>query len=90
MIDLLETLEKMMEEYRKGVQKTKVRAMGRAGIQSKGAKESKIKRLGEQESKLAKTSISKATTGLQETVKGQFAKKVTEVFEQHQKKIDDF
>lgn len=86
MIDLLETLGKMMEEYRKGVQKTKVRAMGRAGIQSKGAKESKIKRLGEQESKLAKTSISKATTGLQETVKGQFAKKVTEVLNNTRKK----
>lgn len=43
MIDLLETLEKMMEEYRKGVQKTKVRAMGRAGIQSKGVPVFKVK-----------------------------------------------
>lgn len=79
-----------MEEYRKDVQKAKSRGIGRASIQSKGVMESKTKRLGKQESKLAKTSLSKATIGLEDTVKGQFGKRVTEVFEQHEKKVDDF
>lgn len=83
-------LEKLMKQYRKSMQKTKVRAVGRSGSQSKNTKKAKIILAGEQESKVAKTSISKATTGLQKTVKGQFGKKVTEVFDKQKQTLDKF
>ncbi|WP_206911618.1 hypothetical protein IGL98_000938 [Enterococcus sp. DIV0840] len=87
---MLEALEKLLKEYKKNAQKTKVRAIGRSGVQSKELKKEKIIRLGEQESKRAQKSISKATTGLQDTVKGQFGKKVTEVFDKQKQTLDNF
>lgn len=87
---MLEALEKIMKEYRKNVQKTKVRAIGRSGSQSKELKKEKTIRLGEQESKTAQKAISKATSGLQETVKGQFGKKVTQVFDKQKQTLDNF
>ncbi|MGX4687643.1 hypothetical protein JNUCC83_12440 (plasmid) [Vagococcus sp. JNUCC 83] len=85
-----EVLEKLLKEFKKNVQKSKVRAVGRSGVNSMGKLKKKVKSSGEQESKSAKASISKATTGLQATVKGQFGKKVTEVFDQQQKTLDKF
>lgn len=87
---MLEALEKLLKEYKKNAQKTKVRAIGRSGFQSKEVKKEKIIRLGEQESKSGQKAISKAITGLQETVKGQFGKKVTEVFEKQKQTLDNF
>ncbi|MBP2097648.1 hypothetical protein [Enterococcus rivorum] len=62
---MLDALEQLMKQYKKNLQKAKVRAIGRSGIQSKEVKKAKTIRLGEQESKSAQQSISKATTGLQ-------------------------
>ena len=87
---MLDVLEKLLKEYKKNVQKTKVRSVGRSGVMSKDSLKQATNILGEQESKSAKNSISKATTGLQATVKGQFGKKVIEVFDQQQKTLDNF
>lgn len=87
---MLEALEKLLKEYKKNAQKSKVRAVGRSGVSSMGNLKKKIKSSGEQESESAKASISKATTGLQATVKGQFGKKVTKAFDQQQKTLNKF
>lgn len=87
---MLDILEKLMKEYNKNVQKTKIRAICRSGVQSKEVKKAKTKRLGEQESKQAKKSISTASKGLQESVKGQFGKKVTKVLDTQKKTLDTF
>lgn len=86
----MEALDELMREYKKNVQKTEVKAIGRSGSQSKESKKAKTKKLGKQESKLAKASLSKTTTGLQSTVKGQFGKKITKVFDQQKQMLDEF
>ncbi|MDT2010831.1 hypothetical protein [Carnobacterium divergens] len=86
----MESLEKLMKDYRKNVQKAKTRAIGRSIVQSKELKKTKTKSLGEKESKTAKASCSKATKGLEANVKGQFGKKITEVFDQQQQALDKF
>lgn len=87
---MLEALEKIMKEYRKNMQKAKVKAVGFSGSQSKEQTKEKIIRLGEKESKAAQKAISTATAGLQETVKGQFSKKVTQVLDQQKETLDNF
>ena len=87
---MTDILEKLMKQYKKNLQKTKVRAIGRSGLKSKESKKKKTIRLGEQESKSAQKAISTATNGLQETVKGQFGKKVTQVFDKQKQTLDNF
>lgn len=79
-----------MKQYRKNVQKTKVKAVGRSGNESKETKKSKVKKLGKTELKSAKSSIKTATSGLGESVKGQFGDKVVEVLDNQTKLLDDF
>ncbi len=87
---MVEVLERLLKEYRKNAQKIKVRAIGRSGANSKEIKKRIITRLGTIESRNAQKSISKATKGLEETVKGQFGTKVTEVFEKQKQTLDNF
>lgn len=87
---MLDVLEKLLKEYKKKAQKAKVRAIGRSGSMSTSSLERAVKLLGEQESKSAKTSISKTTKELKSTVKGQFGKKVTEVFDKQKQTLDKF
>lgn len=86
----MDFLDELMKTYNKNVQKVKVGAIGRSGNQSKKEKKSTIKKARKQESKLAKDSISKTTTGLQSTVKGQFSKKITTILDQQKKTLEDF
>ena len=87
---MLDALEKLLKEYKKNSQKAKVRAVGRSGVTSMNSFQQATELQGEQEIKTAKSSISKATKGLQTSVKGQFGKKVTEVFDEQQKILDNF
>lgn len=87
---MLEALDKLMKEYKKNLQKTKVRAIGRAGVRNKESQREIIIRMGEQESKVAEEVIGKATAGLQSSVKGQFGKKVTEVFDKQKQTLAKF
>lgn len=86
----LDLLDELMKMYNKNVQKVKVRAIGRSGNKSKKEKKSTIKNAGKQESELSKDSISKTTTGLQSTVKGQFSKKITTILDQQKQTLDGF
>jgi preprotein translocase subunit SecA len=87
---LLEALEKLWKEHKKNMQKIKARTMGRALLQKKSSITSKIKKAGQAESEQAKASITSATNGLQSSVKGQFGKKVIQVFEKQNKLLDKF
>ncbi|EOL50372.1 hypothetical protein [Enterococcus caccae] len=87
---MLEAVEKLWKEYKKNMQKVSARAIGRALVQKKESEKKKVKRLGEAEEKIAKASISTATSGLQESVKGQFGKKVTQVLDDQGKTLDNF
>lgn len=59
-------------------------------VQQKDSLVKKTKKSGETESESAKSSITSATSGLGETVKGQFGKKVTQVLDEQGKMLDKF
>lgn len=79
-----------MKEFQKNLQKTQVRAVGKACSESKGVTYSETKKSGEKASKSGSKSITKATTGLQSTIKGQFGKKITTVFDKQKQLLKDF
>lgn len=85
---VIEAVEKLWKEYQKNTQKIKVRAFSRLLVMNKNNKRKIIMSLGKEQSKLAKSSISTATKGLQDSVKGQFGKKVTEVFDKQKQTLD--
>ncbi|MFK4567909.1 hypothetical protein [Enterococcus sp. UD-01] len=87
---MLEAIEKLLKEYKKNLQKMSAQATAMALVQKKDSLVKKTKKSGETESESAKSSIISATSGLGETVKGQFGKKVTQVFEEQGKMLDKF
>lgn len=87
---MLEAIEKLLKEYKKNLQKMNAQATAMALVQKKDSLVKKTKKSGEMESESAKSSITSATNGLRETVKGQFGKKVTQVLEDQGKMLDKF
>lgn len=87
---MLETIEKLLKEYKKNLQKVSAQAAAMALTQKKDNFVNKTKKSGETESESAKGSIISATSGLGETVKGQFGKKVTQVLDEQGKMLDKF
>ncbi len=87
---MLETIEKLLKEYKKNLQKVSAQAAAMALIQKKDNFVNKTKKSGETESESAKGSITSAASGLGETVKGQFGKKVTQVLDEQGKMLDKF
>lgn len=87
---MLEAIEKLLKEYKKNLQKMSAQATAMALVQKKDSLVKKTKKSGETESESAKSSITSATNGLGETVKGQFGKKVTQVLEDQGKMLDKF
>ncbi|ALS02702.1 hypothetical protein ATZ33_15355 [Enterococcus silesiacus] len=87
---MLEAIEKLLKEYKKNLQKMSAQATAMALVQKKGSLVKKTKKSGETESESAKNSITSATSGLGETVKGQFGKKVTQVLDEQGKMLDKF
>lgn len=85
---MLEAIEQLLKEYKKNLQKMSARATALALLQRKDTMVQKTKKSGETESESAKNAISSATSGLQETVKGQFGNKVTQVLEEQGKMVD--
>lgn len=85
---MLEAIEKLLKDYKKNLQKISVKTTASALLQKKDAIVKKAKKSGETESDSAKNSISSAISGLEETVKGQFGKKVTQVLDEQGKMLD--
>ena len=87
---MLEAIEKLLKEYKKNLQKMSAQATAMGLVQKKDSLVKKTKKSGETESESAKNSITSATSGLGETVKGQFGKKVTQVLDEQGKMLDKF
>lgn len=86
---MLEAIEKLLKEYKKNLQKMSAQATAMALVQKKDSLVKKTKKSGEAESESAKSSINSATSGLRETVKGQFGKKVIQVLDEQGKMLDN-
>lgn len=76
--------------FRKANQKIAIQGIGRSTNQEKQADSDRIKLRGTEEVEKATEVLNSTGTSLQESVQGQFGKKVTEVFDQQQKTLDKF
>ncbi len=82
-------MEDLLKEFQKNNQKTQVRTLGMQNIRTGEAADKKVRKTGKKEMKMAKTSVSKTSSHLQEAVKGHFGKKVTEVFEKQKDMLEN-
>ncbi|EUJ26746.1 hypothetical protein MFLO_13855 [Listeria floridensis FSL S10-1187] len=86
----MEVLEDLLKEFQKNNQKIQVQALGMQHIRTGEAADKRVRKTGKEEIKMAKTSVSKTSSCLQEAVKGNFGKKVTEVFEKQEEMLENF
>lgn len=87
---MLEALEDLLKEFQKNNQKIQVRTLGMQNRWTGEVADKKVRKTGKEEMKMAKTSVSKTCSHLQEVVKGHFGKKVTEVFEKQEGMLEKF
>lgn len=87
---MLEELEKLWKELKKNNQKTEIRAIGRAKKQKGDKKQKTLKSEGESQLKEVKSSLSATTGGIEESVKGQFGKKIKQVLKEQNQTVDNF
>lgn len=76
--------------HRKETQKIAIEGIGRSGKEQKEKDKEYIKKKGETELKEAGAMIEKSGKDFQNSVKGQFGKKVTEVMEKQKRLLDSF
>ncbi|MBC1318594.1 hypothetical protein [Listeria welshimeri] len=87
---MLEALEDLLKEFQKNNQKTQVLTIGMQNIRMGEVADKKIRKTGKEEIKMARSSVSKTSSHLQEAIKGHFGKKVTEVFEKQEDMLENF
>lgn len=85
---MFELLDQLLHDYKRNLQKMNTKTTGRALIQRKEHIIIKVNRSEKTEIAAAKKAISSATKGLEETVKGQFSKKVVQVLEEQKKMVE--
>ncbi|EOH92390.1 hypothetical protein UAW_03055 [Enterococcus haemoperoxidus ATCC BAA-382] len=76
--------------FRKESQRLAIKGLGKSTNEQKSKDKESIKTKGETELKDAAAMIGTTGSSFQESVKGQFGKKVTEVFEQQKQTMDHF
>lgn len=76
--------------YRKESQKIAIQGLGRSANAEKNTNKESMKKKGETEMERASTMINSTGNSFQELVKGQFGKKVQEVFEQQKQLLKNF
>ncbi|MEI5993035.1 hypothetical protein [Candidatus Enterococcus mansonii] len=76
--------------FRKESQRLAIKGLGKSTNEQKNTDKESIKTQGESKLKEAAAMIGKTGSSFQESVKGQFGKKVTEVFEQQKQTMDNF
>lgn len=82
--------DELLKKMRKRYQESAVRAIGMAGVQNSGNDQKSAEKKGKVILEEAKTSLSKTTKSLEESIKGQFGKSVKEAFDKQEKKLDSF
>ena len=75
--------------FRKESQKIAIQAVGRNSVQESTSDKDSIQRRGKETINEARTVISSTGSSLQKSVKGQFGDKVSEVFEEQKKMLQE-
>lgn len=76
--------------FRKENQRLAIEGIGKGATEQKNTDKESLKTKGETALKEAGTMISSSGSSLQESIKGQFGKKITEVFDKQQQTLDTF
>lgn len=84
----MDVIEKLWKEYKKNTQKIKARAISRSTVSQQSRTVQTFKKQGKEATEQAKSSTSEASEGLQQSVQGQFGKKVTEVFDKQKETLE--
>ncbi|WP_341485242.1 hypothetical protein VNN41_11220 (plasmid) [Lactococcus garvieae] len=77
----MEIIDKLIKEAQKEFQRLQIQAKGLIIAVKSGENRTKLEKDAEKEANQAKQSISKNSSELKEAIKGNFANKVSEVFE---------
>jgi|GEM_PF-3576393 hypothetical protein len=77
----MEIIDKLIKEAEKEFQRLQIQAKGLISAVKSGENRTKLEKDAEKEANQAKQSISKNSSELKEAIKGNFANKVSEVFE---------
>lgn len=87
---MFELLEDLQKEFMKNVQKAHVRVISRAFLQREEYEYQRVKQKAKDQLENAQADLKKASSELEEAIKGQFQKKAVATFEKQQKELDHF
>ena len=84
----MDVIEKLWKEYKKSTQKIKTTAISHTLMNKQSKLVNSTEKESQEQIKQAKSTTGEATKGLQQSVKGQFGKKVTEVLTKQEKTLN--
>lgn len=82
-------MQKLLKDYKKKTQKLIVETRSQLLVEKKDRQRKTIKRSGKKQLEEAQEVLITANKGLKTSIKGQFGKKVTVVFEEQKKTLED-
>ncbi|OTN83935.1 hypothetical protein IGL98_000112 [Enterococcus sp. DIV0840] len=85
---MTDLIDELLKKIRKRYQAASVRAIGMAGVQNSENNQKNAEKKGKVILEEAKTSLSRTTSSLEGSIKGQFGKSVKEAFDKQEKKLD--
>lgn len=86
--DIQKELEKLWKDFQKSNQKIRIWSHAMMKAEKRAANQQKIKKIEKNELETVKKAISTSSEGLQGSIKGQFGKKVKEVFDEQKQTLD--
>lgn len=85
----MDIIDKLIKKAQKELQKVQIQTKGLISAVKSSENRTKIQKDSELEAEQAKQSLSKNSSELKEAIKGNFSKKISEIFVQQEQMLDD-
>lgn len=85
----MDIIDKLIKKAQKEMQKVQIQTKGLISAVKSSENRTKIQKDSELEAEQAKQSLSKNSSELKEAIKGNFSKKISEIFVQQEQMLDD-
>lgn len=85
----MDIIDKLIKKAQKEMQKVQIQTKGLVSAVKSSENRTKIQKDSELEAEQAKQSLSKNSSELKEAIKGNFSKKISEIFVQQEQMLDD-
>lgn len=85
----MDIIDKLIKKAQKEMQKIQIQTKGLISAVKSSENRTKIKKDSELEAEQAKQSLSNNSSELKEAIKGNFSKKISEIFVQQEQMLDD-